>query len=394
VSRVAAFFLILFFLGGCSVSDYQSLARIASSSMPLEHAKSYAINKGVQYATNPSAIQKDIDHISDNFQDVLAFFLGEVIKEWGKDNAIEPSKKVYVKYTQNYKSRAEVDFDKGFVRVETIDKENPKESLKKAIVTVLLTPDDPRGVDLYSANEIKLEGKPFLAGLVLDQDKKVVLYEWRANRYADYLIKNSLKIDSITVEGKSVKRYSVEFPMVKGRDSVSANRYKNIVREFSIKYGVEEALIYGVIKTESAFNPYAVSAAPAYGLMQIVRTTAGRDIYKRLHGRDGMPTKDELFEPRINIEYGTAYLNLLDKNYLSGIHNSVSREYCVISAYNGGAGNVFKTFGSSKSSALDNINSINPPAVFWKLKSDHPFEESRNYVVKVTNAKKEFVNYR
>jgi len=104
--------------------------------------------------------------------------------------------------------------------------------------------------------------------------------------------------------------------------------------------------------------------------------------------------KMSFFEPRINIEYGTAYLNLLDKNYLSGVHNSVSREYCVISAYNGGAGNVFKTFGSSKSSALDNINSINPPAVFWKLKSDHPFEESRNYVVKVTNAKKEFVNYR
>lgn len=385
--------VIIAFFTGCSVSDYQRVARIAASSNPAEAAKGFAIDKGVRYATDPQAISRDITNLQNNFKQVLALFLGEVVKEWGKDNAVAPSKTVYVKYTQNYKSRAEVDFDKGFVRVETVDEQNPKESLKKAIVTTLLTPDDPRGVDLYSAKDIKVEGRPFLAGLVVDEEGKVILYEWRAKKYADYLMKSALKSDTIDVEGKKVKREYVVFDMIKGRDNVSANRYKSLVKEFSAKYGIEEALVYAIIKTESAFNPYAVSSAPAYGLMQIVPSTAGRDVYRRLHGRDGIPSKDELFNPRINIEYGSAYINILDKNYLSDVRNRVSREYCVISAYNGGAGNVFKTFGRDKGSAINSINSQEPQTVFRKLRNDHPYEESRNYIYKVTNYKKEFVRY-
>ncbi len=45
-----------------------------------------------------------------------------------------------VKYTQNYMSRTIVDFDSGSIMVETLDDKAPKESLKNAIVTTLLTP--------------------------------------------------------------------------------------------------------------------------------------------------------------------------------------------------------------------------------------------------------------
>lgn len=387
------FIALMVLFTGCSVSDYQRVARITVSPNPIEATKGFVIDKSVRYAINPKALKRDITTLQNSFKQILALFLGEVVKEWGRNNAITPSKTVYVKYTQNYKSRVEVDFDKGFVRVETIDDRNPKESLKRAIVTTLLTPEDPRGVDLYSAKDVKINGRPFLAGLIVDEEGKIVLYEWRAKKYANYLIKNSLKRDTIDVEGKKVQRWYVVFDMIKGREDVSANKYRSLVKKFSAKYGVEEALIYAIIKTESSFNPYAVSSAPAYGLMQIVPSTAGRDVYRKLHGRDGIPLKEELFDPHTNIEYGSAYLSILDKNYLKDIRNRVSREYCVISAYNGGAGNVFRTFSNDRVLAIKKINSLEPKAVFWKLRNDHPYEESRNYIYKVINNKKEFVRY-
>lgn len=393
MKRFFAFILSIFFIAGCSVSDYQSIAKAALSSDPVSAAQNIAINKGVQYAANPSQVVADIKHIKENFQEILSVFIGEAAKEWGEDNVEVPSRKVYVKYTQDYKSRAEVNFDEGTVKVSTIDDQEPLKSLQNAIITTILTPENPEDVDLYSAKPVELKGDPFLKGLILDHDGKVVLYQWRANRYAEYLIENKLQTGTITVEGKSVKLYSVTFPMVKGKDNVSAQKYKSLVRQYAIKNGLEESLVYAIIKTESAFNPYAVSGAPAYGLMQIVPSTAGRDVYRKLHGSDGVPTKNQLFDPRTNIEYGTTYLNILFKSYLEGVQNPTSREYCVISAYNGGAGNVFKTFGGSKNTALGQINSLAPSSVYWKLKTKHPFEESRNYVVKVTNAKKEFIRY-
>lgn len=385
--------MTVFFIAGCSVSDYQSIARAALSSDPIGAAQNIAINKGVHYAANPSQIAADLKDIQENFQKILSVFIDEAAKEWGKDNVEVPSKKVYVKYTQDYKSRAEVDFDKGEIKVSTIDDKEPLQSLQNAIVTTILTPENPEDVDLYSAKPVELKGDPFLKGLVLDHDGKVVLYQWRANRYAKYLVDNKLQTSTITVGGKRVKLYAVTFPMVKGKDNISAQKYKGLVKQYAAKNGLEEALVYAIIKTESAFNPYAVSSVPAYGLMQIVPGTAGRDVYRKLHGSDGVPTKNQLFDPKTNIEYGTTYLNILSKSYLVGVNNPTSREYCVISAYNGGAGNVFKTFGGGKTTALNQINSLAPSSVYWKLKTKHPYEESRNYVVKVTTAKKEFIRY-
>ena len=69
-----------------------------------------------------------------------------------------------------------------------------------------------------------------------------------------------------------------------------------------------------------------------------------------------MPNQQTLFDPASNIDIGTAYLSLLDDRYLVGVNHSLSRKYSVISAYNGGAGNVLKTFSSNRSYAVDVIN--------------------------------------
>ena len=149
-------------------------------------------------------------------------------------------------------------------------------------------------------------------------------------------------------------------------------------------------MIFAIIKTESSFNPYAVSHIPAYGLMQVVPASAGRDVYKALNNRDGIPTKEMLFTPKTNIQYGSTYLNILFTRYLKGINNSLSHEYCVIAAYNTGSGNVLSVFHKDRTKAAQVINSMTSAEVYRKLRTSLKYEEARNYLHKVTNAKKEF----
>src|SRR5690554_6218531 len=106
------------------------------------------------------------------------------------------------------------------------------------------------------------------------------------------------------------------------------------------KWQVEPALVMAIMQTESAFNPMARSHIPAFGLMQIVPSSAGRDASKAVWGKDQLLSGQQLFNPHTNIELGCAYLNILDTRYLAAIKHPQSRLYCTICAYNTGAGNV------------------------------------------------------
>ena len=56
--------------------------------------------------------------------------------------------------------------------------------------------------------------------------------------------------------------------------------YTEYVVKYSEQYGVEENLIYALIKAESNFNPNAVSHQNAKGLMQLMDSTA-EDLAKK-----------------------------------------------------------------------------------------------------------------
>ena len=160
----------------------------------------------------------------------------------------------------------------------------------------------------------------------------------------------------------------------------------------SKRFGISPALIYAVIEVESGFNPYAISHVPAYGLMQIVPKTAGRDSWKFLHGKDRIPTPSYLYDPGNNIEMGTAYLHIIDTRYLSAIRHPLSREYCMVAAYNTGSTNVLRTFHpDDRQKAANTINAMEPAAVYAKLKRDLPYDETRRYVDKVKEAKRHYL---
>ena len=171
-----------------------------------------------------------------------------------------------------------------------------------------------------------------------------------------------------------------------------AEKYRPIVAKFSDQYRISPSLVFAVIRTESNFNPFAVSSAPADGLMQLVPVSGGREAYRKAKGKDTVPSRDYLFDPENNVELGTAYLNVLSYNQLEQIENAVSREYCVISAYNTGPRNVFKAFASESESAINQINRLQPPAVYAQLRANLPYQETREYLAKVVTFRKQFVS--
>ncbi|WP_321275679.1 membrane-bound lytic murein transglycosylase MltC [uncultured Vibrio sp.] len=340
-----------------------------------------------RFANNLAELPGQFEKDTAALDSLINSFSGNIQKKWGKREVKLAGKSNYVKYIDNYLSRAEVDFQKGVITIETVSPTEPQKHLKNAIITTLLTPDDPVNVDLFSSKDIKLEGQPFLYKQVVDQDNKPIKWSWRANRFADYLINHEIKTKDVDFK----KAYYVEISMVEDHFIQRSYQYANIVRRAAEKYDIPEDLIYAIIKTESSFNPYAVSWANAYGLMQVVPKTAGRDVFALVKNRSGQPSPEYLFNPENNIDTGTAYFYILKNRYLKEVSHPTSLEYSMISAYNGGTGGVLNTFNrSDRKRAMRDLNSLQPNQVYWALTKKHPNAEARRYLEKVTNFKKEF----
>src|SRR3989344_2828182 len=154
----------------------RTLTSVARSSDPKTALKKSLESRKSVYETNPYALVQDMRTLKRDYDNLVTLLTGKVKKTWGKKEEKLPSRVQYIKYTQNYMSRAVVDFDAGLVTVETLDDKDPRTSLKNAIVTTLLTPNDPRAVDLFSDSAITLtsEKEPYLLGLVVDQNKKQI----------------------------------------------------------------------------------------------------------------------------------------------------------------------------------------------------------------------------
>lgn len=115
--------------------------------------------------------------------------------------------------------------------------------------------------------------------------------------------------------------------------------------------------VAGLIRQESVFNPRASSAARAFGLMQLLVPTGRLTAQKYGVQRD--ITSESLYEPRLNIQLGTAYLrDQIDK---------YGRIEYVAAAYNAGPGRVVQWRASL-------------PLELDEWTEAIPFKETRGYV--------------
>lgn len=123
--------------------------------------------------------------------------------------------------------------------------------------------------------------------------------------------------------------------------------FEPIINSCALEYGVNKSLVKAVIHAESGYNPSAVSPKGAQGLMQLMPKTA-----------QGLKVVNS-FDPADNIRGGVRYLRFLLDTFKGD-------ETLALAAYNSGLSKVAK-FGGIP-----------------------PYQETRNYVAKVLNYKKNY----
>lgn len=109
---------------------------------------------------------------------------------------------------------------------------------------------------------------------------------------------------------KSYPDYSQMFPEELGReewDIFYPLTNWNDIKFWSKARNLDPFQIAGFIRQETIFNPRAKSGANAYGLMQLLIPTA-RTVARKYNSTTTDIYAETLFQPRLNIELGTAYI--------------------------------------------------------------------------------------
>lgn len=137
--------------------------------------------------------------------------------------------------------------------------------------------------------------------------------------------------------------------------------FSEYVKRFSGKYGLDELLVYSLIREESRFDQNAVSSSNARGLMQLIPLTAWETA-----GKVGIYdfNLDKLFTPEINVELGCFYLSYVLERFNSNIP-------LALAGYNAGPTRAEEWYGLRGNLPVDEF--------IEKI----PFDETRFYVKRI-----------
>jgi soluble lytic murein transglycosylase-like protein len=136
-------------------------------------------------------------------------------------------------------------------------------------------------------------------------------------------------------------------------DEGSSSAYDGLISAAALKYGIDPALIKGVMQIESSFDARSVSPSGAKGLMQLMDDTAR-----------GLGVENS-FDPAQNVDAGARFLSYLMRKYDGNVSSALA-------AYNAGPGRV------------DRLGLTTDEQVGARL-GELPLETQR-YVVKVLEA--------
>lgn len=340
-------------------------------------------------------------------------FKQRVTAQWG-DKAEISDADTYVHYSDDLQQKTVIDYAENTIVVERLS----DDAIDIKDVEALLTTLSETAVTEQAKRDPILQSIPVandqtvLASWVPESDVDEILQqatieasEDQAEVPAEVVQEAVAEVESeqpATTEAEDVSQKELPPPTVKRiqRMTISLNTgsvynqrakpYLDDARQVVTELNLPFALLMAVMQTESSFNPLAQSPIPAFGLMQIVPNTAGLDVNRLVHGKQQAPTADVLFEASQNMRFGGNYLALLRDRYLKQIENPESRLYCMIAAYNTGAGNVATAFHprgeKSVQEAIDVINQMTPEAVYQRLEEKLPYQETRAYMGKVRAA--------
>lgn len=169
------------------------------------------------------------------------------------------------------------------------------------------------------------------------------------------------QVNALLSLARSYPDYAQMFPEEMGRDEwdifYPLTHWADI-KKWSQARGLDRYQVAGIIRQETIFDPRARSGANAYGLMQLLLPTA-RTV-ARVFGASAMPqTGEDLFDPALNIELGTAYMKQQFDKF--------GRLEFVAVAYNAGPGRVPQWRSSLPAEMDEFVEAI-------------PFKETKGYV--------------
>lgn len=363
-------------------------------------------------------LEEQFELLDQAMEDAYQKFSEEIKDQWGEDEIKLPSKKEWVDYSDDLKTRRRIDFEKGVVKLERLinlgeqaesvirDMQNAASSLKSDTLADLANKDhaveyareslSEEGIEL-SAPAPETSAVPVLEGIdqLIPDTAELAAMVSQALNSSSQPVEMAGNVATVTPLGNNKVKVTVEIPLASNYRQRLSARYESIVMAEAKKQDVPPSLLFAVMETESAFNPRATSAVPAYGLMQLVPRSGAMDAYNYVYGEKTLLDPEYLYQPFKNVELGSAYLNILLSRYLRAVENPLSRKYCAIAAYNTGSGNVAKAFTGKRNirEAAKLINSMQPQQVYDHLKANLPYEETRHYIEKVTKAQKKYLAY-
>ncbi len=350
-------------------------------------------------------LEQGLEQFEQTFRQEAAAYQQEITEQWGEFKQAPPS--VWISYDEGNTFRRTVDYETGQVLVEMLV--DPKQrldqiqpELDKAVYRLMNSTEKTA----YESDVVaqRVEQKMAAYGDLLQTDKPgdqrlfsiddlLALRIPREGFYKVWYPSNNTAMTNRLASArpdKELVRVSFKVPHSIHK---KAAKFASVVKTAAQKEKINEELIYAIMETESSFNPMAKSYIPAYGLMQIVPRTAGKDATRYLYGEAKILAPSFLYQPDNNIVIGAAYLHVLQFKYMRKVKNSESRMYCAIAAYNTGATNVARAFinKASFNQAVHEINKLTPAEVYEKLKNYLPQQETRKYIEKVARRMKKYL---
>jgi membrane-bound lytic murein transglycosylase C len=338
--------------------------------------------------------QQDMQQFNQDFDEAFQAYRNafdeafEAYQEELRANWSQPlitDSRTWVEYSEDQTSRSIVDYEANEIRIEVNAEQagSQTDAAVEMLVDVINRPvEEAVARDEVTQRAVEKAGLPSQS--LGEQGRKRVLSEVRPEHAEAMMNKAQVsKRQEPAADGSQRQVTVLTVPLPPSRTTDKAKEYLPLVRSYARRHQVEPALILAIMHSESSFNPMARSHIPAFGLMQIVPGSAGKDVAQELYGEIRVFSPSYLYNPENNIQAGAVYLNILNSRYLRQIENPESRMYAVISAYNTGAGNVARTFTGNSTSparAAKIINTMPPREVYKQLRAQLPYEETRKYL--------------
>ena len=328
--------------------------------------------------------QQEFEAFVKRWQEAEQAYRKKVASQW-EDPELSGKTRL-VQYSDDLKQRTVVDYEANTITVE-LNEDQPDANIQQALSQQLDRLGNTTVAEAASQDPVLIN-----AGVSVNAKKQTGMPHRQLVPELTQKAEKGPQDVKITREKGRVKA-TVNLPSRSTQEKIQD--ILPLVEANAQKWGIPPALILAIVHTESSFNPLARSHIPAFGLMQIVPVSAGKDVSKELYGSQRLLSPDYLYDPENNIEAGSVYLYLLLNRYFDKVAEDTSRFYMAVSAYNTGPGNVARAMSNTTrlTAASNAANRLNPDQVYQRLQQNLPAQETRNYLTKVTERYTQYQNH-